>query len=110
MMRESSQLEFKESISNSFLKTVSTFANYGGEVILFGVDDAGQTAGMEQAKQACLDIEKRTNDTISPNPDYSLQVDRHTNTITLSMFLHSFRQQVIVTCCYALACVACVHI
>lgn len=45
-MKESSQLEFKESVSNTFLKTVSAFANYGGGTILFGVDDSGHSVGI----------------------------------------------------------------
>ena len=39
-MRENKYLEFKENMdSNSFLKTISAFANYGTGEILFGVDD-----------------------------------------------------------------------
>ena len=38
-MRETRMLEFKETITNTFLKTVSAFANYDGGTILFGVDD-----------------------------------------------------------------------
>ena len=40
-MRETRILEFKETITNSFLKTVSAFSNYDGGTILFGVDDNG---------------------------------------------------------------------
>ena len=40
-MRETRTLEFKESITNTFLKTVSAFSNYDGGTILFGVDDDG---------------------------------------------------------------------
>lgn len=84
-MKETKRLEFKEAVSNAFLKTVSAFANYGGGTILFGVDDSGQAAGMENPEQACLDIENRINDAISPNPDYTLQVDRNTSVITLAV-------------------------
>ena len=35
-MRETRTLEFKESITNTFLKTVSAFSNYVGGTILFG--------------------------------------------------------------------------
>ena len=38
-MRETRILEFKETITNTFLKTVSAFSNYNGGTILFGVDD-----------------------------------------------------------------------
>ena len=37
-MRETRILEFKETITNTFLKTVSAFSNYNGGTILFGVD------------------------------------------------------------------------
>ena len=40
-MRETRTLEFKETITNTFLKTVSAFSNYDGGIILFGVDDDG---------------------------------------------------------------------
>ena len=35
-MRETRNLEFKETVSNTFLKTVSAFANYGTGKIEFG--------------------------------------------------------------------------
>ena len=35
-MKENRPLEFKEVITNTFLKTVSAFANYDGGVIIFG--------------------------------------------------------------------------
>ena len=39
IMRETRILEFKETITNTFFKTVSAFSNYDGGTILFGVDD-----------------------------------------------------------------------
>ena len=44
-MRETRTMEFKETITNTFLKTVSAFSNYDGGVILFGVDDEGNSKG-----------------------------------------------------------------
>ena len=38
-MRETRILEFKETITNTYLKTVSAFSNYNGGTILFGGDD-----------------------------------------------------------------------
>ena len=38
-MRETRTLEFKETITNTFLKTVSAFSNYDGGTIFFGVDE-----------------------------------------------------------------------
>lgn len=73
-MRETRTLEFKETISNTFLKTVSAFANYNGGVVLFGVDDSGNAKGLPNPKQACLDIENKINDNIFPQPDYRLDI------------------------------------
>ena len=73
-MRETRILEFKETITNTFLKTVSAFSNYNGGMILFGVDDDGNVKGLPDVKQACLDIENKINDSISPQPDYTLEV------------------------------------
>ena len=55
-MRETRTTEFKESITNTFLKTVSAFSNYGGGEIFFGIDDNGNIKGLSDVKQACLDI------------------------------------------------------
>ena len=46
-MRESKNLEFKEMVSGTYLKTVSAFANYGDGEILFGVSDDGEAVGLE---------------------------------------------------------------
>ena len=56
-MRESKDLEFKETITNSFLKTVSAFANYRDGKIIFGISDNGDIKGISNPVQACLDIE-----------------------------------------------------
>ena len=72
-MRETRILEFKETITNTFLKTVSAFSNYNGGTILFGVDDNGNVKGLLDVKQACLDIENKINDSISPNQTICLK-------------------------------------
>lgn len=82
-MRETRDLEFKESISNSFLKTVSAFANYFGGRILFGVDDDGSATGLPDPRQACLDIENKINDSIVPQPSYSLAINETDSTVEL---------------------------
>ncbi len=73
-MKESKTLEFKENVSNTFLKTVSAFANYNGGEILFGVDDNGNETGIKDLKQTCLDIENKINDSIVPQPAYSISI------------------------------------
>lgn len=58
-MKETRVLEYKETITNTFLKTVSAYANYSGGVIVFGVKDDGSVIGISDPKKSCLDIEKK---------------------------------------------------
>ena len=84
-MRETRILEFKETITNTFLKTVSAFSNYDGGIIIFGVDDDGNIKSLQDVKQACLDIENKINDSISPQPDYTLEIQNNDQTIKLTV-------------------------
>lgn len=84
-MRETRILEFKETITNTFLKTVSAFSNYDGGSIIFGVDDDGNVKGLTDVKQACLDIENKINDSISPQPNYTLEIQKDEQTIKLTV-------------------------
>lgn len=84
-MKETRTLEFKKEITNTFLKTVSAFANYDGGVILFGVDDNGTKIGIKNPREACLDIENKINDSISPQPHYELTVHKLDNTVILTV-------------------------
>ena len=84
-MKESRILEFKQDITNSFLKTVSAFANFGNGTIVFGVDDHGDTVGIPDPDSVRLDIENRINDSIKPKPEYIISVNRRTNVITLNV-------------------------
>ena len=58
-MRETRTIEFKETITNTFLKTVSAFSNYNGGEIYFGIDDNGNVKGIADVKQSCLHIENK---------------------------------------------------
>ena len=85
-MRESKTREFKESTdSNTFLKTVSAYANYGTGKILFGVKDNGEVIGIEDPINAVMNLENKINDSIDPNPDYTLEIDKKTSVITLTV-------------------------
>ena len=54
-MRETRIIEFKETITNTFLKTVSAFSNYDGGEIFFGIDDNGNVKGMPgKISYACI--------------------------------------------------------
>lgn len=82
-MKENKFLEFKSTITNTFLKTVSAYSNFGDGEILFGVNDDGTVCGIDNPEQVCLDIENKINDSISPKPDFELKIDDHKKIIKL---------------------------
>ena len=82
MERESKTVEYKASISKSFLKTVSAYANYGTGKIIFGISDDLKVVEIDDTIQTCLNIENMINDNLKPIPDYSLEINND-NTITL---------------------------
>lgn len=84
-MRETRNLEFKSSVTNTFLKTVSAFANYGEGKIIFGIEDDGTTIGVDNPQQVCLDIENKVNDSIVPKPDYTLEIDGNKHLVILNV-------------------------
>lgn len=84
-MKETHTLEFKQEITNTFLKTVSAFSNYDGGIIMFGVDDDGNKIGIKNPEAACLDIENKINDAISPQPCYELEVHEPDRTVILTV-------------------------
>jgi len=84
-MKDTRQLEFKSDISNTFLKTVSAFANYDGGQILFGVGDTGEIIGLKDPAETCLAIENKINDSIRPQPQYELSVNEKDKTVTLTV-------------------------
>lgn len=84
-MKENKQLEFKEKITNTFLKTVSAFANYEGGTIIFGIDDSGEIVGIDDMKQSSQDIENMINDSIKPNPSYTIETNGKQKTISVEV-------------------------
>ena len=84
-MRESRTLEYQTSISHTYLITVSAYANYGTGEIKFGIDDHGKAVGIEKPEEACLSIENQINDNVSPKPDFTLDINRKTSVITLTV-------------------------
>ena len=55
------------------------------EQFLFGVDDNGNVKGFSDVKQACLDIENKINDSISPQLNYTLEIQNNEQTIKLTV-------------------------
>ncbi|MFA5513692.1 MAG: RNA-binding domain-containing protein [Sphaerochaetaceae bacterium] len=75
-IKEKYNLEFKESISKTFLKTVSAYANYNDGKIIFGITDDGKIIGMGDIKEESLKIENMINDSIAPVPQFQLDVEK----------------------------------
>lgn len=85
-MRETRDLEFKRSVTKTFLKTVSAFANYGTGRILFGVDDAGGAVGLEDPRADALRIENMINDSLDPVPRFSLDINEDEGVVCLKVY------------------------
>ncbi|WP_240837435.1 ATP-binding protein [Acidaminobacter sp. JC074] len=74
-INERVDLEYKQEVNNTFLKTVSAYANYGDGVIVFGITDRGKVIGINELDQTCLTIENKINDSITPVPGYEIAID-----------------------------------
>lgn len=85
-IRETYNLEFKSAISDSFLKTVSAFANYCDGIIEFGVNDTGQSVYIQDLQNFALRIENKINDSISPIPEYNIEIDDQRGSIILKVY------------------------
>ena len=85
-MKEMANLEFKQELTKTYLKTVSAFANYKTGQIIFGVNDDGETVGLEDPAEVCLRIENAINDTLEPVPRFELSVDADLATVTLTVY------------------------
>ena len=85
MERENRNLEYKEIVTNTFLKTVSAFANYGTGRIIFGIADDLTVKGLQKPTADSLSIENKINDSITPVPDYTLEIDEKNKIIILTV-------------------------
>lgn len=90
-MKESRALEYKSEITNTFLKTVSAYANFGSGEIKFGITDDGAICGINDPDKDSLDIENKINDNIKPKPDFTLSVNKKTRVITLTVMEGHFK-------------------
>lgn len=90
-MFEEKYLEFKSKINNTFLKTVSAFANYGKGIIRFGVNDDGTICGLDDIEKAKLVIENKINDSIIPKPDFTFTPNLKDKTLDLIIFEGRFK-------------------
>ncbi len=75
--QERFDLELKESVSKTFLKTVSAYSNYHDGRIVFGVTDRGQIVGLPSVKEDMARIENMINDSILPRPTFKMKIENH---------------------------------
>lgn len=74
--KESYNIELKEEVSKTFLKTVSAYANYNDGEIIFGIDDNGDLVGVkENPKEEALRIENMINDSLTPVPCFEIIIN-----------------------------------
>lgn len=86
MQKEGKYIEYKETVSKTFLKAVSAFANYNDGKIIFGICDDGVVKGLTDPYKACLDIENTINDCITPVPEYDIVVNERNKTVILNIY------------------------
>ena len=91
MMRESRNLEYKENMdSNTFMKTISAYANYGDGAIIFGIADDGRVKGISNPEKASLNLENKINDSMNPVPEYSIEIRKDT-AIVLTVYEGNYK-------------------
>ncbi|NLB28476.1 MAG: ATP-binding protein, partial [Clostridiaceae bacterium] len=73
--QEQYNLELKESVTKTFLKTVCAYANYHNGRIVFGITDSGDVVGVSPVREEMLRIENQINDSIDPRPAYNLSIE-----------------------------------
>ena len=78
--------ELKSKLTDKFLKTVSSFANYNDGRIIFGLDNEGNAVGMGDLDGTKLAIENKINDSIKPRPEFKIDIDFENSSIILTVF------------------------
>lgn len=78
--------ELKSKLNDKFLKTVSSFANYNDGRIIFGLDNEGNSIGLDDLDETKLKIENKINDSIKPRPSFNIDIDFENSNIILTIF------------------------
>lgn len=85
--RESETIEYKQQVTDTFLKSVSAFANCGTGQIIFGINDrTRQAEGLRDPEKAASQIENRLNDSLNPIPDYRIEIDDENKLVRLTVY------------------------
>ena len=57
--RETKDFEYKETVSKSYLKTVSAFVNFNNGTIIFGINDVENIVGIKKQNKKCFNLENQ---------------------------------------------------
>lgn len=83
LQAENEILEYKREMTNTFLKTVSAYANFQDGTIIFGVDDDRNVIGVNDPISFATNLTNKINDRISPIPDYEIEVEEQEKLVIL---------------------------
>jgi ATP-dependent DNA helicase RecG len=75
--KEGKNLELKEELTDTFLKSVSAYANFCDGKIIFGIANNGEIRGIINTEEFRLQVENKINDSISPRPNFRLDTEIH---------------------------------
>ena len=70
LIAEATVCDFKETLEDSWLKSVSAFANTAGGSLFFGVDNFHNVVGLAELQKDVEDISKLIKERISPTPRF----------------------------------------
>jgi ATP-dependent DNA helicase RecG len=85
--KENASLELKAKLSDSFLKTVSAYANYNDGRIVFGVGDDGTIIGVSDEAKLRLQIENKINDCVNPRPRFKMNRQEIDGKVLIVLFV-----------------------
>lgn len=85
--KEGHNLELKEEVSRTFLKTVCAYANYNDGEVIFGINDHGNVVGVKNAQEESLRVENMINDSLVPIPDYTIKVEETENAAIIRLYV-----------------------
>ena len=85
-MKESQNIEWKETWNDEYLKWICGFANAQGGKIYLGVKDDGSVCGVKNAKKLLEDIPNKVRDVLGIMVD--LNIETHDNKDVLEIIVH----------------------
>lgn len=88
---ESDQIEYQKDRTDSFLKTVSAYANFGDGTIEFGINEDRTIQGLKDPIKFAKDITNTIIDKVKPIPDFEISI--HEKDRTVQLLVHKGRQR-----------------